>query len=163
MTEEWGWTWSPINETCFTGHMGAKVLTTVQLWAPTCSMILAIKLGLYDCILVFKPCNNSSWSRVSIGGAMSAVTSPSCSGLLLTSSSYALQSSHPYLLDILYTSKLGCTMSAHDVLQYLSMGNKIHKWRPRVEHEIDRIQQSLHREQLATVDIDATHAKWHGT
>jgi hypothetical protein len=39
---------------------GSKVLTTVQLWAPTCSMILAIKLGLYNCILVFRPCTNSS-------------------------------------------------------------------------------------------------------
>jgi hypothetical protein len=95
---------------------------------------------MYDCILVFKPCTNSSTADPEFQLVVPCLLLQDC---------YRLPQAMPCRVliliswGILYTSKLGCTMTVHDVLRYLSMGNKIQKGRPRVEHEIDRIQKSL--------------------
>jgi len=132
--------------TCFTDHMGARCWQQFSYeLAPTCSMILAIKLSLYDCI--FKPCTNS----IPADPEFQLVADPE-SHVWYISIMFRTVIDFPKLCPAGFPSlslgypiyfQTGCTMTVHDVLRYLSAGNEIQKGRQWGENEIDRVQKSL--------------------
>ena len=144
------------------------LLMKVQSWAPTCSMNFVIQLGLYA--VVFQLCLDSSLKvrlLVSLVNPDFQFNSAcplyhlnhvqNCCWFLLADFTHSSPGYHIY-----FQTGWRCTMICAWCGFCSIYQSEIKSGKQSGEHEIDKIQQSV-SEQLATVDIDATHAKWHST